>query len=257
MDERGAVAIFRVVDILELLMDHPKGLSLSKIALSLDLPKSTAFRLLASLETRGLVRKDNETEVYKLGFSILRMATTILEGFDISVETRDRLESLNKVWNETVHLGVLDETGENMVYILKLDSSKTVRMVSQIGRAIPIHCTALGKAYMSCFDNEIIAKKMASYTFSRFTPNTITSFEKFMEEIEVTRKRGYAIDNRENDYNVFCVGAPIVNLKNIPLAAISMSMPNDRYDDKMLPTYSASIIQAALEISNHLQFVPN
>lgn len=257
MDERGAVAIFRVVDILELLTAHPKGLPLSKVALSLSLPKSTTHRLLSTLVSRGIVRQDNETEVYKLGFSILRMATAFLDGFDITSEARVTLERLNREWDEAVHLGVIDETGKHMVYILKLDSTKTVRMVSQIGRAVPIHCTSLGKAYMACFPNDTIKVKMAEYAFNRFTPNTITSIDNFLKELEVTRKRGYALDLGENDYYVNCIGAPICNYKNEPLAAISISMPSDRFDDKKLLSYAESIIHAAQEISNRIQYIPS
>jgi len=257
MDERGAVAIFRVVDILELLMDHPKGLPLSKVALSLDLPKSTTHRLLTTLASRGIVRQDSETEAYKLGFSILRMATSLLDGFDMTSETRATLEKLNKEWDEAVHLGVIDETGKNMVYILKLDSTKTVRMVSQIGRAVPIHCTSLGKAYMSCLSNETIIKNMSGYDFKKFTPNTITNFDSFYKELELTRKRGYSLDLGENDYYVNCIGAPICNYKNEPLAAVSISMPSDRFDEKKSAKYAESIISAAQEISHHLQYIPS
>ncbi|MHB8136718.1 MAG: IclR family transcriptional regulator [Anaerolineaceae bacterium] len=256
MDERGSVAIFRVVDILELLRDHPKGLPLSKVALSLNLPKSTTHRLLATLVSRGIVRQDNDNEVYKLGFSILRMATSLLDGFDITSETRVILERLNKEWDEAVHLSVIDETEKNMVYILKLDSTKTVRMVSQIGRAVPIHCTSLGKAFMSCYSNELIINKMSGYEFKKFTPNSITNLEQFINEIELTRKRGFSIDQGENDYYVYCVGAPITNFKNEPLAAISISVPSDRFDESKLLKYGESIIQVSHEISNQLQYIP-
>lgn len=257
MDERGAVAIFRVVDILELLSNHPKGLPLSKIALSLDLPKSTTHRLITALASRGIVRQDPETEVYKLGFSILRMATSFLDGFDITSEARPTLERLNREWDEAVHLGLIDETGKNMVYILKLDSAKTVRMVSQIGRAVPIHCTSLGKAFMSVYPNDIIANKMADYDFRRFTPATITNLDQFIKEVELVRERGFSVDQGENDYNVFCVGAPISNYKNEPLAAISISMPGDRFDENELLKYGESIIHASQEISNRLQYIPS
>lgn len=96
MDERGAVAIFRVVDILDLLREHPRGLGLSVIAKLLNLPKSTTFRLLNALETRGLVRQDNTTEVYKLGFSVMRLASAFLDGFNITEEARICLERLTK-----------------------------------------------------------------------------------------------------------------------------------------------------------------
>ncbi len=210
MDERGAVAIFRVVDILDLLREHPRGLGLSVIAKLLNLPKSTTFRLLNALETRGLVRQDNTTEVYKLGFSVMRLASAFLDGFNITEEARICLERLNKEWDETVHLGVIDESGFNMVYILKFESTKIVRMVSQIGRAVPIHCTALGKAYYSYIPEDVVQAKLEEYEFKRFSPTSITNINDFLKDLELTKTRGYSIDQGENDYNVFCVAAPII-----------------------------------------------
>ncbi len=256
MDERGAVAINRVVDILELLRDHPKGLALSIIAKSLELPKSTVFRLLNALLSRGMISQDKNTETYKLGFSILRMATSFLDGFDITSEARVRLEMLNKEWDETVHLGVLDESGNSMIYILKIDSTKAVRMHSQIGRPVPIHCTALGKAYFSCFKDVEIHNRLINYEFNRFSPSTILNRDDFMKEITLTRNRGFATDLGENDYYVYCIAAPLANIKNEPLGAVSMSMPSDRFDMKLLPEYGKSIRQAAQEISNHLRYIP-
>lgn len=256
MDERGAVAIYRVADILELLIQYPKGISLSKIAISLGLPKSTVHRLLSTLESRNFIRQDLDTEVYKLGFMTLNMSTAFLAGFDIITEARPTLERLNKEWDETLHLGVIDEAGKNVIYIMKIDSTKTVRMVSQIGKVVPIHCTALGKAYLSCFDNNLIMKKMSNYDFKRFSPQSITKLDKFIREIELTRQRGFSTDFGENDYDVFCVGAPIYNYKKEPLAAISLSMPSDRFDEKKLQAYGDSLLNATQEISNRLQYIP-
>lgn len=257
MDNRGTQAITKVVDIIELLMAYPKGIALSKVASALSLPKSTTHRILSTLSNRGIVRQDSETEVYKLGFSVLRMATAFMSGFDITTEARVALERLNREWDEAAHLGVIDETGKNMVYILKLDSTKTVRMVSQIGRAVPIHCTSLGKAYMASLTDEIVISKLSEYPFDRYTPNTITSLDLFIKDLELTRKRGYSLDLGENDYYVYCIGAAIVNFQNEPLAAISLSMPSDRFDEKKLSAYAESITNVAQEISNRIRYIPS
>jgi IclR family KDG regulon transcriptional repressor len=143
-----------------------------------------------------------------------------------------------------------------MVYILKIESTKIVRMVSQIGRVVPIHCTALGKAYLSRLSDNVIQNKLADYEFKRYSPNSITNIRDFLKELKLTRTRGYATDLGENDFNVYCVGAPIINQKNEPLASISISMPSGRFNQKMLSEYGKSISEAAQEISNHLQYIP-
>jgi IclR family KDG regulon transcriptional repressor len=147
-----------------------------------------------------------------------------LKGFDLVGEVHSTLERLNKEVDETVHLGIVDDSVKQVVYIDKLDSSRVVRMFSSLGQAVPVHCTALGKAILSLLPSTALAKFLEGYNFEQFTKNTITTYDSFIQEIEQVKRQGYAVDNMEHEDTIFCIGKAFQDPKN-QIAAISISIP--------------------------------
>jgi DNA-binding IclR family transcriptional regulator len=257
MSERNVKAVDRAIDLLDLLAVNYRGIPLADIAQALELPKSTAHRLLNALVERNLVRQSPHTGNYMLGYGILTLSRAFMLGFDLSAVAHPILVRLNKEFDETVHLGVLDEMGEKVVFIDKIDSSQVVRMVSAIGERLPIHCTSLGKALLACLDDQTLRRRLATYEFHRFTPNTIVALEPFMKELAVARERGYTTDFQENDAHVTCVGAPICNQFGEPLAAISLSAPAARLSPERIEIVGSAVAEVGREISRLLSDMPS
>ena len=254
-ESRGAKSIHRALDVLSALGANSSGLTLAELSRQLDLPKSTVHRILTALLERQFIRVSPQQGEYRLGYEILRLSQACLESLDLVREARPRLEELNRELDETVLLGVLDELGRQIIYLDKLDTSKTVRLSSRVGRAAPAHCTALGKATLSCFEETELRQMLAEYEFTRFTDQTITDLEVFLEELNEIRERGYAVDLQEYRPNVACVAAPIRSHTGKPLAAVSVSAPSQRVSPQRQEQIGLMLVEAVKDISNLLRYM--
>jgi len=215
----------------------------------LDIPKSSVHRILQTLIDRQLVREDADLEKYSLGIGILRLSQSVLAGIDIRQQARPVLENLSLTTDETVHLAILDDQGPMVIYIDKIESSRAVRLVSQVGQSVPVHCTALGKALLSCRERTEVDALLTNYSFIAFTPNTIVNLELLLDQLEIVREQGYAIDNIEYEQSVVCVASPIKNKDGLAVAAVSISVPGGRLRSEDIPSVGTKVKIAADEIS--------
>ena len=125
----------------------------------------------------------------------------------------------------------------------------------QIGGREPLHCTALGKAFLAFIEDE----ERASYIeepLRKYTPSTIDSLAELNRELRETRVRGYALDSEEYVKGVRCVAAPILNRETKPVAMIGISVPAERLPDELAAKYGIFIKEKALEVSKWLGYLP-
>lgn len=239
----------KALALLNLVADRP-GLTLSELSREAELPPPTAHRFLRTLEEHGLVRQD-PTNRYRLGSHCLSLGTRFLEGIDIRAEAHPRLEWLVEVTGETAHMGVPD--GVEVVYLDKVETRHPVRMYSRIGARSPMHSTAMGKAMLAFAEPELV-QRVLDAGLPRRTPNTITDPRRFRTELGRTRKRGFAIDDIENEEGIRCVGAPILAEPVHPVGAISVSGPASRVTGMRLNEIAASVVEAAATVSDRLGY---
>ena len=244
-------SIDRVFDLLELLSAVPQGLSLSDLAAQSGLHVSTTHRLLASLTSRGYVRKDPSTGKYRLTlrlFEISRRASTVLDLLPIS---QTYLEELANLSGEAVHL--VERSGSEVVYLYKFEPySNPVNISSSVGRHNPMYCTGVGKSILAYMDDAEVEAVWAATDVIRFTDKTLTTIGALKEDLARSRERGYAIDDEEHDLGVRCVAAPIFNWQGDPVAAISISAPAARLTDARIESLAPHVRKAAEEISGLL-----
>jgi DNA-binding IclR family transcriptional regulator len=214
--------------ILEFLASCNKSQTLNQIAKATDLTNSTALKILDTLNLIGYVQKDLESKKFSLGSSLIKYANKAINQLDIKKIAQGHLEELQKTTSETVHLGILDKS--SVVYVTKIDSSNPIMLYSQIGKNIPLYCSAMGKAILADLsDREVIHYLDENHPIKK-TKNTIIEKGVFLREINKIRELGYAFDNGEHEEEVFCIGASItVNGKNF--GAISVSTPKYRLTD--------------------------
>jgi|Deesub1362A_J573_1020465.scaffolds.fasta_scaffold01495_13 DNA-binding IclR family transcriptional regulator len=228
-------------------------MSLTEITERLKIGKSSAYKYLNTLEHLRLVERDPTTKKYRLGIKILELSGVILENLELRKVARPYLEELARICNETVHL-MVERDGEG-VYIEKIDSPRAIRMYSQIGKRLPLHTGAVGKALLAHLPeekvNEIISKPL-----TRFTENTITDPKKLKEELRRIRERGYALDNEEVEIGLKCVGAPIRDHTGKVIASISISGPSTRFTDEKIQEYTDLVREYAMKISKALGYKP-
>jgi DNA-binding IclR family transcriptional regulator len=205
------------------------GLGPSAISQALGLDKATVTRLLATLVQTDYVVRDPLTRRYRLTGKILRLAQGVTEGLDLRRVAQPHLEALRARLRETVHLAVMEDV--SVVYIQKLEAEHSIQLVSAVGQVMPLHSTALGKAILAALPHREREAKFARIDFVPRTERTIRTLDALREEIERTRARGFAIDDRENEPQGACVAAAVVGPSGEPVGAISVSGPYFRMHD--------------------------
>ncbi|WP_213996066.1 IclR family transcriptional regulator [Tepidanaerobacter syntrophicus] len=247
-------SVERAFKILEELATEKEGLGVTELASRIGLHKSTVHRMLTTLLSLGYVEQNTSSEKYRLGMKILFLAEAILDRMDIRREAHDLLEELSSKANEAVHLVVPD--GFHAVYIDKLDSNKTIRMFSQIGRTVPLHASAVGKAILAFADKEFVEEAIKQ-GLTKFTKNTITNPKELLKHLEIVRKQGFAIDDEENEEGIRCIAAPVFDYTGKVIGAISISGPTVSMTHEKVERLSKDVIDCANKISQRMGWQPN
>lgn len=205
--------------------DGMVGVGVSELARRANMSKSTAFRLLTTLQNNDAVERAGNA--YRLG----RMIRTL--GAPKESEVRGRLRDaltpflarLFEITRQTVHLAVLD--GTDVVYLNKLYGLLAVRSPSRVGGRAPAHCTGVGKVLLAASPEA--TQQVLSAPLLAWTPRTITDPEDFRAELAEVRRTRLAFDREEILTGLNCVAAPVVNSTNVPVAAMSVTGPVGKF----------------------------
>lgn len=184
--------------------------SLSDVADHLGVHKSTALRLLQTLEEGGFVRRVSDGR-YAMGFELIALGQLALDQVESRAIAHASLQELAARYGHTVHLGEL--VGDHIVYVDKIDGRGSVAMGSRIGLPAQIHTAAVAKiitAYQPPAERD---KIIAAATYEKYTPTTITAPARLLQEIEASKSRGWAEDNGEHEDYINCVALPIFDAR--------------------------------------------
>jgi len=227
-------------------------LSLGDISAETDIPKSTALRLLTSLEQRGFVERD-PTGRFRIGLGLVDLVFAYLEDLDLVEQARAVLEELCTETGETVHLGI--PSGLEVVYIDKVESSQSLRMVSRVGARSSLYSTALGKAILAYAGEDFLSQVIAAGLEGR-TVNTLVTPEALRADLASVRVAGYSVDREENKLGICCVAATVRERSGRVVAAISVSGPSVRMNEAVRNQTGVLARQAADKISRRLGHRP-
>jgi len=246
-----STTVVKAFTILELLSSqNGSGLSLTEVARHLKVSKSTAHRYLTTMEGLEVVRRD-EKDCFGLGSKMIELAGALLSRHDLRSEGEPLLEQLCAQTQETTHLAI--PSGNNVVYIAKVDSPHSIRMASHIGIRNPMHCTALGKAILAYSPQDKVEAIIQEGLPSR-TVYTLTSPGMLRTELERIRVEGFAIDDQENELGVRCTGAAIFDYTGKVIGAISVSGPASRISHERCLELGSVVSEAAQEVSRRMGF---
>lgn len=212
-------SVERVIALLSALGRAGRPLSASELSAAASLPRPTVYRLLQTLTGHGMIAATDGRFV--IGPRVLWLAGQRLEQIELRTAGRPVLLELRDRTGETVHLGVLEQG--QVVYIDKTEAPGPMRMASAIGKIMPAHSTALGKAMLAHLPADEVTDVLDLWGMARRTPHTITDRKKFFTALAVIRAWGYAIDNVENEDGVRCVAAPIFDHRGAVSGAVSLS----------------------------------
>ncbi len=221
--------------VLDLFTHERPEWGVTETATALDIPRSSAHDLLATLADTGLLRHA-ECNRYRLGWKLLTLSSTMLDTSDVRTHARPVMRQLVRKLGATSHLAILDE-GE-VIYLDKLAPPDGMPVpVSAVGKRLPPHCSAVGKVLLAHQPRGTVTSALDRCGMRRYTERTISSADAFMFELDSVKRAGTARDREGAVEGVYCHAAPIFDSGNV-IAAISISVDapaeerlGDRYDE--------------------------
>ncbi|MBF4762141.1 IclR family transcriptional regulator [Nocardioides islandensis] len=240
-------SVDRALSILEVLARDGEA-GVTEIAADLGVHKSTAFRLLATLEAHRLVEQDGERGRYRLGVGNLRLAGATTARLDLVQEARPVCRQLASETGETVNITVRAET--SALYLDQVAGSSALQSHNWVGQHIPLHATSNGKVLLSELEDAQLKKAVRE--LPRYTDQTVTTMSKLVAELAHVREQGYALAVDELETGLTAVAAPIRNAHGDVIASISVSGPSFRLTADRLDRAIPLLLAAALEVSHRL-----
>ncbi len=245
--------VLKALDLIECLATAKYPLSAPEVAKQCQISRPTAYRLLSTLQSRGYVT--NVEHEYALGTKFLSLSRVLLESFALSDLVHPYLRELNDISGETTYVSVLDNT--KILYISKVESTQAIRTNCTIGTRNPVYSSSMGKAILAFLPEAEQKALINQIDLVKYASNTITDRDELLEELRLTRQRGYALDDNEMEDNVRCVGAPIFDHMRHPIAAMSISGPAYRMTRERLEELSPHLIECTQIISQKLGYIPD
>lgn len=246
----GAVrSVDRAASLLLALGESQGEAGVTELARRLGLHKSTASRLLATLQHRGLVEQDAETGKYRLGLVVIRLAERAERTLNLRGLALPELERLARLTHETAGLGVLDV--DQVLFVAQADGPSLIAVGDWTGRASALHANASGKVLLaSLAEREVL--RIVRRGLTRYTDRTITDLEPLLEELAKTRRRGYATAVSELENGLTAVAAPVRDARGQVIAAVEVWGPSFRLTPRRLPELAVQAREAAAAITVRL-----
>lgn len=216
----GSRSASRTISILSLIADKPKGITLSEIANELNIPISSTMDILKSLLDTDMIEIiDERSKLYSIGARAFSIGSSYIRNSTLLDKAIPVIKELGSELNKTVFLGKV--INDKITYIYKYEPDNLLVATCPIGSSNYLHCTALGKSILA-YDNSLL-KKVLSKPMIKKTKHTIIDPDLFIKEIEKVKFQGYAVDNLEQTDHLICIGAPIFDNTNKPIAALSVT----------------------------------
>lgn len=237
-DAPGVQSVVRAFRVLEALADHDSEMAIADVAAQLQLAPSTVHRLLATLSSLGYARHTADRR-YTLGPSLIVLGDRATP--QVAVVAGPVLEELERATEETVNLAVLD--GDLVTYVAQRASRHQMRMFTEVGHRVLPHASGVGKAILGTLPQQRVTDMLRRTGMPRFTDSTITTETALLADLRESRRRGFTIDDGEQEVGVRCIAVAVPGA-TVP-TAVSISGPAVRISDASLPDAVAALSAAA------------
>jgi DNA-binding IclR family transcriptional regulator len=218
-------------------------MNLSEMARRIGVSRSSAFRLVHTLQRLGYLERDDETKNYRLGARVMSLGYSFLASKDIAELARPDLQRLRAVTRCSTHLGILD--GAEVIYIARFAAHKPVSAMIAVGARVPAHATTMGRIILAFKPPAYVTEHFggrALTTFSEFTPATLSELQATLES---DRRRGYAISHSNFEAGIASIAAPLFDAKGEVAGAINVSTPENAIDVERFDTDVRDELRAA------------
>lgn len=252
MENESPGAITKTLEVLEIfLRETESAVGISEIAKLSGLKVSTAHRIASILVDKGYLNQQGKRAKYSLGLKFLEFNNVLKRNLKISDIALPHLEKLRVSSGESCNMAILDKN--EVVYIEHIECNQTLRTFTVVGNRAPLYCTGVGKifmAYMTAAERRALLKK----PLVRFTDNTVTEFAELEKEISIIKRENVATDNGAMDIGVRCIAAPVKDSNGEVVAAISVSGPFTRLNNRRIEELKPLVKTCGLEISRAIGY---
>lgn len=236
----------RAMEVLEHLSTLP-GASLSELAGNLDQSPATVYRVLVTLEQRGLVEFDPEAQVWHVGVQAFVIGARYLRRTSLVDRAIPILRQLMAETGETANLAVPRDG--TVVFVGQVECHHSIRAFFPPGSTSPMHASGIGKALLAEMPTAQLDLMLCGITLESFTEFTITAPDALLTELERIRARGFAIDDQEKNLGMRCIASPVWNWTGEAVAGLSISGPLARVGDGEIPMLADAVMRAGRELS--------
>jgi IclR family KDG regulon transcriptional repressor len=252
MDNQNDTNILKMVDracvILEHLYKMDESASISALSKELDLPKANIFRILFTMQQRGIIEKEKGTDLYRLGKKLIKYGEKVRYDINLVELSKYHMKELAQKIGETINIGIKHE--DSIITLHSEEGEKSV-LVSRLIPVAELHCSSMGKLILADMKKEDIDKYFENNLKKR-TVNTITELDVFNKEKDEIVSDGIAHDREEYEYGLSCVSVPIRNKDKEIHAMISVSGPTTRLEFKGLDMIEEQLRKLAIKIEQEL-----
>jgi DNA-binding IclR family transcriptional regulator len=215
-------SVSHALDVLEQFQGEAGEIGVTELSKRLKLHKNNVFRLLATLEARGYIEQNKSTENYRLGLRCLQLGQNFLQRMGLLVQARPKLEEISRVTKESSFVAV--RKGQSIIPLDFIEPQNVVRVVSLLGEALPLHCTAAGKVYLA-FDSEKGVSRNLPESFERHTGKSIVDRRALADQLKEIMQAGYAVEQGEFVEDLASVAVPVYDYTRALVGSLAIAGP--------------------------------
>ena len=246
----GLSTVRNAARLLKVFRSREADLGVSELARRLGLGKSTVHRMLTTLVAEGLIEQNPRTGGYRLGIVMFELGQAVRVHMDLHAAVGPVLGELRAQTGESSQVGVLD--GHEVVYVDRMESAHSLRLFTETGRRVPVHCTSSGKVLLAYLPEARRQAVLRAAPLDALTPHTITDRSQLAAELDRVRRRGWAEAVNEREVGVASIAAPVRDISGEVVAAISIGVPLARCSVMALRRLAPVIMEAAEAASRRL-----
>jgi len=221
-------AIDRAVQILEILSESPNGISLAQLAHRTNIPKSTLFRILFTMQRYSIVSEDRERKVFSLGMKLIDWGNAALDKIDLKSIAHPHLVTLAYETKESFYLMVMDSNNKQIIIIDRVDTPEVWGIVARLGTSSPFHCTATGQVITAGMHEEELDQLIKTKGLKKYTSKTITSTVKLKKKLKQVREERFAICDREYKNDLIALAVPIFEHSGRVIASLMTAIQTNQ-----------------------------
>ena len=245
-DQNTIKSLERAMEVFEFLSEG-QGMPLTQLATDLNQSPATVYRILVTLEKRGLVEFDHVAQLWHIGPRSFVIGARFIRRTNLVERARPIMRKLMEDTGETANLGVQQE--DSVLFLSQVETQASIRAFFPPGTLSPMHASGIGKALLAHMDELRLDTLFSKTQFKRFTGYSITEPTALRAHLSEIRTRGYSIDNEEKNTGMRCIAAPVFDFNGEAIAGISVSGPTSRIEPARLEELIAPVMNAAQDLT--------